>query len=557
MYLSRVRTLGPRVGRYVPLLGFVLGWELCSTDSHCGRTTHIPVLVYSVHWFESGYRSVIFKLSWICFVENRFWKNQKNKGNSVEIFKKTEFFMGSLEKKNIFKLQRSVTDWAIVFAEKFLDKIKDNQQLQRFLGSLNYLADFYKDLAKDAKPLLARLKKNPIPWTEACTKAVQRIKMKAKELPCLAIPHLDAFKIVEIDASKYGYRGILKQELSTKRITTDSASSNLKRMDDGYKRTTRLLASFIEAEHWGSDPKLVAQIYMRDRQSPTIDSLKIRRWFETILIETGCACITHYYKSNNTISYSKLIILDVFSHQEWGENLFREQKFKDPRVGPNSYHFFDYVQSRTEILNYQNHNYGHSWFIKLSITTKNFNRVPIPCWFQQWLLNYDIVGDALPECVLEASNKFYQHNKTKVAFDLSFLYFLALYQVSWILRWKYYYQSALMIREREKMLFLPFLSRPKKKNKFCLLPRHYLRKELHQQQSKASWQVVNLNQQLRRKKTTKTLKGCPLENITLVRLDTAKIRWMMCMMTSTIQIPIKFRFLVDKVLIDSTTFISR
>ncbi|KAL5776920.1 hypothetical protein ACOSP7_009846 [Xanthoceras sorbifolium] len=516
MYLSRVRTLGPRVGRYVPLLGFVLGWELCSTDSHCGRTTHIPVLVY------------------------------------LEI---NVIYMFTIVSEIDYK--RNVTDWAIVFAEKFLDKIKDNQQLQRFLGSLNYLADFYKDLAKDAKPLLARLKKNPIPWTEACTKAVQRIKMKAKELPCLAIPHLDAFKIVEIDASKYGYRGILKQELSTKRITTDSASSNLKRMDDGYKRTTRLLASFIEAEHWGSDPKLVAQIYMRDRQSPTIDSLKIRRWFETILIETGCACITHYYKSNNTISYSKLIILDVFSHQEWGENLFREQKFKDPRVGPNSYHFFDYVQSRTEILNYQNHNYGHSWFIKLSITTKNFNRVPIPCWFQQWLLNYDIVGDALPECVLEASNKFYQHNKTKVAFDLSFLYFLALYQVSWILRWKYYYQSALMIREREKMLFLPFLSRPKKKNKFCLLPRHYLRKELHQQQSKASWQVVNLNQQLRRKKTTKTLKGCPLENITLVRLDTAKIRWMMCMMTSTIQIPIKFRFLVDKVLIDSTTFISR
>ncbi|KAL5865604.1 hypothetical protein ACOSQ3_003118 [Xanthoceras sorbifolium] len=325
----------------------------------------------------------------------------------------------------------------IVFAQMFPDEIKDKQQLQRFLGSLNYLADFYKDLAKDAKPFICK----------ACTKAVQRIKMKAKELPCLAIPHPNAFKIVETSASEYGYGDILKQELggktslllssSTKRLTADSVSSNLKTMDNGYKRITRMLASFIKAEHWGSDLELVDQIYLRDHQSPTINSLKSRRWFETILIETGCARITHYYKSNKTISYSMLIILDVFSHQGWGDNLFREQKFKDPRVRPNSYHFFGYILAWIEILNYQNLNYGHSWFIKLSITTKDFSRVPIPCWFQQSLLNFGIVGYALPECVLEASNKFYQHNKKKVALELSFLYFLTLYQVPWILTWEY------------------------------------------------------------------------------------------------------------------------
>ncbi|KAL5770126.1 hypothetical protein ACOSP7_014280 [Xanthoceras sorbifolium] len=349
---------------------------------------------------------------------------------------------------------------------QMLNITNDKQQLQRFLGSLNYLADFYKDLAKDAKPLFSRLKKSPGSWTEACTKAVQKIKSKAKELPCLAIPYPDTFKIVETDASKLGDGGILKQNLngktslrtqeaalpsSTKRVSADSTSSNLKRIDDGYKRTTRTLASFIEAEHWGSDLELIAQIYLQDHLSPSIDFQKSRRWFETILMETGCARITHYYKSNKSISYSKMIILDVFSHQDWGDNLFSKQKFKDSRVNPSSYNFFDYVQAWNEVLNYQNINYGHSWFIKLAITTKDFSRVPIPCWFQQWLLNYGIVGDALPECVLEASNKFYQHNQKKVPIELSFLYFLALYQVPWISRWEYQFNKDPFSLEVEKV----------------------------------------------------------------------------------------------------------
>ncbi|KAL5861837.1 hypothetical protein ACOSQ4_003133 [Xanthoceras sorbifolium] len=415
---------------------------------------------------------------------------------------------------------------AIVFAEKFPDDITNKQQLQRFLGSLNYLADFYKDLAKDGKPLFARLKKNPGSWTEACTKAVQRIISKAKELPCLAIPHPDAFKIVKTDASEYSY-GVnsfrapkrtheAASPSCTKRVSIDSASSNPKRMDDGYKRITRTLASFIEAEHWGSDLELIAQIYLCDHLSLSIDSQKSRRWFETILMETGCARITYYYKSNKSISYSKMIILDVFSHQDWGDNLF-SKKFKDSRVNPNSYNFFDYVQAWNEILNYQNRNYGHSWFIKLSITTKDFSRVPIPCLFQQWLLNYGIIGDALPKCVLEASNKFYQHNQRKVPIELSFLYFLALYQIPWILRWEYQFnkdpfsleaekveefyartfnlitlfppkrllEHALMRRLRVRRLSLPpfYL---KMKNKFCLLLGHCLRKGLHQQLSRVN-----------------------------------------------------------------------
>ena len=37
-------------------------------------------------------------------------------------------------------------DRAIQFADKFPDEILDKTQLQRFLGSLNYISDFYQNL---------------------------------------------------------------------------------------------------------------------------------------------------------------------------------------------------------------------------------------------------------------------------------------------------------------------------------------------------------------------------------------------------------------------------
>ena len=42
----------------------------------------------------------------------------------------------------------------------------------------------------------------------------KQIKSHVKTLPCLGIPTVGAFKIVEIDASNIGYGGILKQRVS-------------------------------------------------------------------------------------------------------------------------------------------------------------------------------------------------------------------------------------------------------------------------------------------------------------------------------------------------------
>jgi hypothetical protein len=49
-------------------------------------------------------------------------------------------------------------DRVIQFADKFLDEILDKTQLQRFLGSLNYVAEFYQVLGNNVSLFLIDFK---------------------------------------------------------------------------------------------------------------------------------------------------------------------------------------------------------------------------------------------------------------------------------------------------------------------------------------------------------------------------------------------------------------
>jgi len=102
---------------------------------------------------------------------------------------------------------------SLAFVDKFPEEIKQKKQLQRFLGCLNYVSDFFPHLQQLCAPLYKRLRKNPVPWTDEHTKIVRQVKERVKSLPCLNIPNSSAFMIVETDASDIGYGGILKQKL--------------------------------------------------------------------------------------------------------------------------------------------------------------------------------------------------------------------------------------------------------------------------------------------------------------------------------------------------------
>ena len=89
----------------------------------------------------------------------------------------------------------------IEFAYKFPDEIKNKKQLQRFLGCLNNVSDYFKDLKIICEPLYKRLRKNAPTLTENHTNLVKEIKQRVKHLPCINIPHPNALLIVESDAS--------------------------------------------------------------------------------------------------------------------------------------------------------------------------------------------------------------------------------------------------------------------------------------------------------------------------------------------------------------------
>ena len=96
---------------------------------------------------------------------------------------------------NIYKGTLSPIDRAIQFADKFPDEIKDKNQLQRFLGSLNYVSDYFQGLRKMCRPLYKRLEKNPPPWTDRHTLIV-RLKNMLSNFLVLLFPLLILLKLL-------------------------------------------------------------------------------------------------------------------------------------------------------------------------------------------------------------------------------------------------------------------------------------------------------------------------------------------------------------------------
>ena len=94
--------------------------------------------------------------------------------SKMEIGKTEMEFLGFKIQKGQVVLQKHVLNVFNQFPYQILEKT----QLQRFLGSLNYIRTFYKGQAADIHLLQQRLKKNPPQWSTVMTLAVQKIKSK-------------------------------------------------------------------------------------------------------------------------------------------------------------------------------------------------------------------------------------------------------------------------------------------------------------------------------------------------------------------------------------------
>jgi hypothetical protein len=93
----------------------------------------------------------------------------------------------------------------------FPDEILDKKKLQRFLGCLNYIQQFYENQAKDVRILQRRLSKE-IPWNYKMTQVVQIIKQKLQNLPKLHLPDMTLQLIWKTDASNETWVAVLLQK---------------------------------------------------------------------------------------------------------------------------------------------------------------------------------------------------------------------------------------------------------------------------------------------------------------------------------------------------------
>ena len=92
------------------------------------------------------------------------------------------------------------------------------------------------------KPLFDQLQNNHSPWSNVHTSLVKQIKSHVKTLPCLGVPTVDAFKIVETNASDISYGGILKQRVSPE------SSKQIVRFYSGIWNDAQLNYSTIKKE---------------------------------------------------------------------------------------------------------------------------------------------------------------------------------------------------------------------------------------------------------------------------------------------------------------------
>ena len=87
------------------------------------------------------------------------------------------------------------------------------QELQRFIGMIQYLAKFIPDLSKKAAPLRSLLKKNAAwQWNDEHQRASQLLKEECSKQPTLC--YYDVSKPVKIsaDSSKCGLGAICEQD---------------------------------------------------------------------------------------------------------------------------------------------------------------------------------------------------------------------------------------------------------------------------------------------------------------------------------------------------------
>ena len=202
-------------------------------------------------------------------------------------------------------------------AKKELKRPNNEKELKSFLGAIQYLSKYIKNLSAQTDSLRQLLKKDTEwTWTEKHTKAFENLEQKITEIPCLAHYNLDYPKVITIDASTKGLGATLWQEQPNRKLKPISFASRF--LSDTEKKYAinelELLAVVWGLEHfrlyiYGKPIKLLTDhqalepLIKRNRSNKTY-SERLTRWLDRL---------AHFTINVNHIAGKHLALTDYLS----------------------------------------------------------------------------------------------------------------------------------------------------------------------------------------------------------------------------------------------------
>ncbi|KAL4185127.1 hypothetical protein AMTRI_Chr10g229060 [Amborella trichopoda] len=199
-----------------------------------------------------------------------------------------------------------------------------------------------------------------------------------------------------------------------------------------YIDTAFLPEVIISDDHAQLDPYKIAPLYLSNHMNSSY-GIKTREWYEAILMETGSVSIVHFYQGTTKLyAYSKLQVKKLLSYEDWGCNPLQGKRLLNPEFPYKSYKYSEYIEAWHKVFAYQNPNNTHTWYIQFKLPVLE----RFPSWFRHWFLIWGSQTQILPDAFQNLQTKFAQHN-TCTDLDDYHLYFMAIYQIPWILKWEY------------------------------------------------------------------------------------------------------------------------
>ncbi|KAL4189365.1 hypothetical protein AMTRI_Chr08g165080 [Amborella trichopoda] len=266
----------------------------------------------------------------------------------------------------------------------------------------------------------------PTPFIMEHTQAIKKIKIKAKELPCLNLANPNAFKIIECDASELGLGEILSIVHCVTKFQSDILNTRFLIRTD-CKAATDILTKDVQNV-------VSKQIFARWQVIlSSFDRTLKREWYEMIQVETESISLVHYNQKNSKIvAYSKLQIRKVLSFEDWGSDPSKAKRIYSPDFPNKYYRHADYIDVWHKILTLQNPYNSHTWFLQFKMPINT----PFPNWFRNWFATWGSLTQILPEPLQLSQNRFIDFNGSDPNIDYH-LYFIAMYQVPWIVKWNF------------------------------------------------------------------------------------------------------------------------